>query len=158
MRFESSERKPIMLKTLAAAAAIFAFAACDKSDNTSPDASSGLITITSPKAGSTWHVGDSLEVNWTVKDDPNNVVDAIGVSVSPDGGKTWGALHSNSISPENPKWGKFRWKITDSLYINTENKTVMLAGSTTCRVKVAQYTPSNPALMIVTTGDFTIAP
>jgi len=156
MQFPSSVfGKPIGAIAICAASLM---PGCNDAAATAPDATSGLITISSPKAGSTWHIGDSLIVKWSVKDDPNNVVDAVGISLSADDGMSWGALHSNSIAPNNPKWGRFAWKITDSLFINTQNKSVALAGLKTCRVKVAQYTPSNPALMVLSTKAFTIEP
>lgn len=130
---------------------------CAEADSASGPAGTALITITSPKAGAVLHVGDSLRVTWTVKNDASRVVDAVGVSLSPDDGKTWGAMHSNSIGPAAANWGKFAWLIPDSLYIATQNKKFALKGNKTCRVKVAQYSTQDPD-MIVASEAFTIDP
>ncbi len=156
MRFDSSVSTKLFGALAISAAALLS--GCDAASATAPDPTTGILTISSPKAGSTLHIGDSLVVKWSVKDDPNNVIDAVGVSLSADDGKTWGALHSNSIAPADPRWGRFAWKIQDSLLIQTLNKSVPLAGVKTCRVKVGQYTPANPALMVLSTEAFTIAP
>jgi hypothetical protein len=144
-----------MLKTLAAAAALCALAACDKSGSTAPTSTS-LVTVTSPKAGSTVHVGDSLRVTWTVKSDPAKSVNAVDILLSPDDGKTWVMLNSGSIADDSPKWEKWDWKVTDSLYVPAQNKKIAITGATS-RIKVEQYSTKD-ADMIGTTEAFTIAP
>lgn len=144
----------VKISSILAAALI---SGCDKADTGTGPVGTALINITSPKAGSVWHVGDSLRVTWTVKEDPSRVVDGVGVSLSPDDGKNWYAMHSNSIGPTHPNWGKFAWLITDSVTIQTLNKKLLVKGSKTCRIKVAQYSTKDPD-MIVSTEAFTIDP
>src|SRR6188768_4037791 len=88
--------------TLAAAAlslglAAFAFTACEDPASstpcTSPSDPAALITVTAPACGSSFKVGDSIRVKWTVKDDPE-APDAADVQLSADSGKTWGFLYT----------------------------------------------------------------
>jgi hypothetical protein len=158
MSLASSLKHVPARKILAAAAALGALAACDKSDSTGPAASSDIITVSSPRAGSTWKVGDSLEVTWTVKEDPAKVVDAVDIFLSPDGGTNWIALNpTGSIPPASAKWGDFKFALMDSIYSPDLNAKLELKGRKTCRVKVEQYSTQDPELT-VTTGDFTINP
>lgn len=159
MRLKSPFKKPSFSRASALSLGLAAAlsAGCSKDDSPTGPATTALITITSPKPGAVLHVGDSLRVTWSVKSDPSRVVDAVGVSLSPDDGKTWGAMHSNSIGPAAANWGKFAWLITDSLYIATQNKKFALKGNKTCKVKVAQYSTQDPD-MIVASESFTIDP
>jgi hypothetical protein len=138
-----------------AAFAAFAITGCGKDDSPTGPASDAKIVISSPSAGQVYNVGDSLRVNWTVKDDPAEPIDGVNVSLSPDGGITWGGIASKSIGPLAKEWGKFSWKITDSLYIQLQAKNVLLKGCTQCKVKVEQYSTQDP-LKIVTTATFSI--
>lgn len=159
MRYFPCMKKPSIAAgaALALVAAATLSSGCSQEDSPSGPASTALITITSPKAGAVFHVGDSLRVTWTVKNDPSRVVDAVGISLSPDDGKTWGAMHSNSIGPAAANWGKFAWLIPDSLYIATQNRKYQLKGNKTCKVRVAQYSTQD-ADMIVASEAFTIDP
>lgn len=143
----------------ALAAAACALAACDKSDSpTDPGSATKLIVVSSPTTGSTWKIGDSLKVDWTVKAsaDPNKLADALDVLLSPDGGANWQILNKGSISPDNAaQWGKYRWKIPDSLLFKATGAKVSLKSATHCRIRVEQYSTAD-ADLITETGDFTI--
>jgi hypothetical protein len=151
-----AKKNPLTTWAAAIAASALMMAACDKTEATGP-ASTARILFSSPKPASLWHVGDSLRVDWTIHDDPNDPFDGVEISLSPDGGVTWGALNKNAIGPAHANWGKFAWKITDSLYIQKQAGNVLLKGSKTCKVKVAQYSTQDPD-KIVSTEAFTIDP
>jgi len=142
-------------KLLILAAALGALAACDSS--TDSPSSTGIITVSSPKAGASYKAGDSLTVSWTVKQDPNKVVDAADIFFSPDAGQNWKILNGGSIPPASAKWGNFKWLIPDSLFITSLNKYVVLKGLTTCQIRVEEYSTQDPDLKTVT-GNFTISP
>jgi hypothetical protein len=159
MRF-SPQNKNRSKKNLAlafAALAALALGACDDSSSPTQSTSTARIIFKSPTAGQTLHVGDVLHVTWTTKDDVNDPFNGVEVSLSPDGGKTWAALHNNSIAPGSAQWEKFDWKITPKLYIQAKDDSVALAGSADCKVKVAQYSTQDPD-KIVTSASFSIAP
>jgi hypothetical protein len=149
---------------LALAGVLLAFAACDKSESTGPGADK-LITIASPAAGSTWKVGDSLSVQWSVKDhpsDPSLNVEAVDIYLSADGGANWGRLNTGSIPKPvagvpSPKWGNYKWKIADSLRLEDLVTYTQLKGKTNCRVRIEQYTPKD-SIQVTSTGNFTISP
>lgn len=117
-----------------------------------PDAK---IIISSPAAGATYHVGDSLRIQWTYKQDPVDPMDGFNISLSPDSGAHWASLLTNAI---NPDLGKFAWKIADdSIYIQTLDAKLPLAGSSKCMVRVEQYGTGDPHKKILS-RTFTIAP
>lgn len=134
-----------------------ALAGCGKDDSPSGPASTARIIFSSPSAGQVFHVGETLKVNWTTKDDSNDPFNGVEVSLSPDGGKTWAALHNNSIAPGSAQWEKFTWPITAKLYMQSLDDSVTLAGSTECKVMVAQYSTQDPD-KIVSSAAFSILP
>jgi hypothetical protein len=138
-----------------AAFAAFSFSACDKEESPSGPSSNAMITISSPAKGEVYNVGDSLRIKWTVKDDPADPIDGVTISLSPDGGITWGGLEGGSVAPTHATWGNYAWKVKDSLYIQGQAKNVLLKGSTQCKIRVQQYTTNDP-LRIINTEAFSI--
>jgi len=152
MLIEISRLKSLAPKSLLLAGSIYGLMACNSS--TGSDAT-GIISISSPSAGSSWNVGDSLAVKWTVKQDPIKVVDAADVLLSADDGVNWTILNPASLPPESPKFGNYKWMIPDSLNVIALGHKVSLKGAKKCRIKVQEYSTQDPDLM-ATTGDFTI--
>lgn len=148
----SSRKLSRAAKSTAVAGALCILAACNST--TSSD-SSAIITVTSPASGSSWNVGDSLAVKWSVKQDPIKVVDAADILLSADGGQNWTILNNASIPPESAKFGNYKWLIPDSLNVISLGHKIALKGAKNCRVKVMEYSTQDPDL-IATTGDFTI--
>ncbi|GEM_PF-1652243 len=138
---------------LAGLAAI-SFTACDDPASspacTSPVNTGAMITLVSPACGSSFKMGDSLRVKWTVSADAD-APDAVDVQLSPDGGATWGFIHKGSIPNTSVLWGNYAWKI-DS--VNVSGSLVSVVG-TQVRIRVMQY--STPDLKkIAVSGDLTI--
>jgi hypothetical protein len=149
--FQSSKFR--LLGILSALAAACLFSACN--ETTSPPASTGRITFTSPVKGSAWKVGDSLRVKWITKDDPDDSFTSVQILLSVDDGKTYYQLIDHSVKNPGDEWEKVAWFITDSLAV-TGGK-IKVAGCTTCRVKVKEYGSSDAAKTAVT-EIFTINP
>jgi hypothetical protein len=101
-----------------------------------------LIRMHSPLGGESFRVGDTLRITWTVKDAPENPVDAVDVMISADSGKSWGYLRSSSILPQNPYWGRFPWVVRDSISI-LGTKTNLTGNPGVC-VRVQQYSMPEP--------------
>ncbi|MBW8890563.1 MAG: hypothetical protein JF616_22650 [Fibrobacteres bacterium] len=148
-------------KTLALAAVLSALAACDKTSPTGPTNTTTMITLSAPAAGSTHKVGDSLEIKWTVRDDPTGagrVITGVNIALSPDGGTNWGTLNPNgSVQPTSKQWGDFKYALPDSIYIQDLNKKLALKGSHTCVVQVQDYNYTG-ADYTATSGAFTVGP
>lgn len=151
MLIEIPHLKSFAPKTLLLAAAVGLLAACNSPTGSD---STAIITISSPAAGSTWKVGDSLAVKWAVKQDPIKVVDAADILLSTDAGKNWTILNSASIPPESPKFGNYKWPIPDSINVISLGHKVSLK-SAQCQVKVMEYSTQDPDLIAVS-GVFTI--
>lgn len=137
----------------------FTFSGC--SEDESPAGPAGdpnaKIIISSP-GGDTYKVGDSLRVRWTVKEDAADPINSVNISLSPDSGLHWSSLLTNAIAPSHANWGDFAWKIADdSLYIQTLDAKLPLAGSSKCMVRVEQYGTGDPLKKIVS-RTFTITP
>ncbi|MDB5051049.1 MAG: hypothetical protein JWO30_4120 [Fibrobacteres bacterium] len=161
MQFPSSKKNRTFhfaALALAAALASFAFAACNKSTTEPlPDADK-WIALTKPLGGETYKVGESLNVKWTIKENPNGNVDAVDVLISPDSGKTWVFLNANgSIHPNTPSWENFSWKITDSLYVPTLDDSIALS-NTHCLVRVEQYSTADALQKSTTHTSISITP
>jgi hypothetical protein len=122
---------------LFAGLAAFAFTACDSTD--SPPASTGLITLTSPKGGETFKVGETVHIKWTVKVD-DKAPNAVDPQVSLDTGKTWLNLRQ-SIPDNSAMWGDFPW-LVDSVK-HTSLQKIPLAGKKVL-LRVEQYSTSLP--------------
>jgi hypothetical protein len=152
MLIEIPSLKSLAPKSLLLAASIYGLMACN---STTGSDSTAIINVTSPAAGSSWNVGDSLIVKWTVKQDPIKVVDAADILLSADGGQNWTVLNPGSIPPESAKFGNYKWLIPDSLNVIALGHKISLKGAKQCRVKVEEYSTQDPDLM-TTTGDFTI--
>lgn len=130
-----------------------ALAAC--SDEESPAGPSenpnALITLSSPKGGETYRIGDTVWVEWTVKD-VANPVDAVDPMLSADSGKNWVNLKSASIAVGTLSWGRWGWKVPDSVRSSTGY--IRLAGRSV-KLKVEQYSTSD-SLKMAHSGFFTL--
>lgn len=132
---------PLTAAALSLGLAAFAFTGCG--DEATAPASTGFITLTSPKGGETYKIGDTLRVTWSVTNDPE-APDAVDVKISADGGTTWGWITRKSIPKESPTattWPSFKWAVTESTLIAGVN--VGLAGKDVL-VRAEQYTPNDP--------------
>lgn len=128
---------------LFAGLAAFTFSACDSTE--SPPScmtakTDGLITLTSPSCGESFKVGSTMNVRWTVKDDPD-APDAVDVMLSVDNGSSWGYLRSGSISIGTPNWSDYPWVVKDSLLVSGVK--VGLVGKKAL-VRVMQYSATDP--------------
>ncbi|MEO7424558.1 MAG: hypothetical protein ABI036_05175 [Fibrobacteria bacterium] len=131
---------------LAGALSALALGACDKSDSTAPTTDpNAMITLTKPVGGDAFHVGDSLRVKWTVKDDPADPILSVDVEISPDSGLSWAFVPwgpsqtKGSVPAGSQFWNNVSWKIPDSLYIPSVDKTFSLKGNKRCLVRVSDY-------------------
>lgn len=147
--FRSQSIKTKRYATVAAAAlfaglAAFSFTACDSTESppacTTTNDPAALITLTSPTCGTSFKVGSTMKVTWTVKDDPD-APDAVDLMMSVDEGKTWGFMRTGSIPDLSASWGDFDWVVKESLTIG--GATVSLAGKKAL-VRVMQYSSVNP--------------
>jgi hypothetical protein len=127
---------------LFAGLAAFSFNACDSTEPQScADAlTDKLITLTSPTCGQSYKVGSTMNVRWTVKDDPN-APDAVDLQLSTDSGQSWGFLVTASIPDNSNTWGNYPWVVKDSLLISGVK--VGLVGKKAL-VRVMQYTTEDP--------------
>jgi len=162
MLMNPSPKKSHSFRFLAVAVSFGLLMACDKTGPTGP-ASSKLLDLTAPAAGSVMKVGDSLAVDWTVRADPTTAgreVGSVEVFLSPDNGITWGSLtRSRAVQADaNGQWHGFKWKITDSLYIQSMNQSILVKGSQACRIWIRDYTLTSDPDMADTSGVFTINP
>ena len=148
MHFDSIKNKRSV--SLAAAAtlslglAAFALTACGD-EATSAPASTGRISLTQPKGGESFKVGDTLRVAWTVTSDPE-APDAVDVKISADGGKTWGWITRGSIAKGTPgtTWPNFKWAVKESTIVAGAN--VGLVGKDVL-VRVLQYSATDPKMI-----------
>ena len=128
---------------------------CPAEENAGPD-SNALITLTSPKGGETFKIGDTLWITWTTRDatDPVEAVDPL---ISPDSGKTWINMRSSGSIPMNsPSWGRWGWQVKDTVtHVSSQTK-YPLAGNAKVFVKVQQYQSSDPLKISVTPKPITI--
>ena len=147
-------KRPVSIKknrsaSLASAAlfaglAAFAFSACDSTESapacTTTNNPAALITLTAPSCGTSFKVGSTMNVQWTVKD-TIDAPDAVDVMLSVDNGSSWGYLRSGSISNTTPIWGDFPWVVKDSLLVSGVK--VNLVGKKAL-VRVMQYSATDP--------------
>lgn len=136
----------------AALMAGLAMSGCNKSDPatgpvTDPNAP---ITLTSPKGGETFHVGDTMWVKWTVKDDPVAPIVSVDLQISADNGKTWGFAKTGSVPVEAPSFGNFPY-VVQATTVGTPQFSLL---SSNCLFRVRSYTETNK--LSVSPGTFTI--
>jgi hypothetical protein len=134
---------------LFAGLAAFTFTACDSTD--SPPASTGLITLTSPRGGESVKVGETVHIKWTVKVD-DQAPNAVDPQLSLDTGKTWLNIRQGSIPDNSVMWGDFPW-LVDSVKVSSVK--VPLAGKQVL-LRVAQYNTSLPEQISALTKLITI--
>ena len=143
-RSSKNKRRASLAAALFAGLAAFSFTACDSTDSpggcTTTNDPSALITLTSPACGTSYKVGSTMHVKWTVKDDPN-APDAVDVLLSVDNGVSWGFLAGGSIPNTSASWGDYPWVVKDSLLVSGAK--VGLAGKKAL-VRVEQYTTNIP--------------
>jgi hypothetical protein len=103
------------------------------------DTGGGPIAVTHPNGGETFHVGETVTINWTA--DLGLVPDAL-IQVSPDDGENWCIINqTQAVLPTDASWGKFEWTIPDSM--QGEGGKVGLA-STKCLLRVQTYSYEYP--------------
>ncbi len=137
------------------ALATFSVSACGGSDPTGPVDTSQIL-VSAPKGGETFKVGQTLYVKWKLQGKGITDIASVDVSLSPDNGKRWQLLVTNSIVPSDPTWGNFPYVIPDSIKI-VGGGMVSLKNNSECRIRVKQYNSSDPLTMTITNA-FTITP
>lgn len=109
---------------------VAAFAASDTSAWSNLDsvtlAAVASITVTSPRAGDTWHPGDTVQIRWTSEN-----VAQVDLSYSPDGGESVLLIADRGIQTTDSEWGDYAW-------------VVPALGGDSVMVRVAEY--GNPNL------------
>jgi hypothetical protein len=114
-----------------------------------------LVFLTSPAGGETYHVGDTVAVNWVIRH-PGDI-DALDVELSPDNGANWGFyLNSGSITAYDSDWGHFKWVVTDS--VSGGSRTAVLAGNSQVRIRVVRYSSSDSNLFSEIRSPISILP
>ena len=79
------------------------------------------------------------------------------VELSPNDGMIWTTLNqTGSIDPSDAQWGKFSWTVTDSLAQEAGQDTVELVNNSKCRIRVRQYSTSDPLKISVMAKTFTV--
>ncbi len=127
---------------------------CNKTDSSTgpvidPNAP---ITLISPKGGETFHVGDTMWVKWTVKDDPVSPITAVDLMISADSGKTWGYAKSGSVADDVKGWGNFPYVVSST---TDDGKHTSLI-SARCKFRVQLYATLDVTKMATSPTTFTI--
>ncbi len=148
----SPSRNPSRLLAALAAAAVLG--ACSEDDPTGP-ADNALITLSNPKGGETYKAGDTLWFEWKVKPDAMDDFQSVDPLLSPDDGVTWEPLR-NSIPPASPSWGRWGYKIPDSLELKSKQTKVNLKGNTKVRARIQSYGATDPKFQ-ATSKAFTVS-
>jgi hypothetical protein len=101
------------------------------------------IILTYPDNGETFHVGDTITVQWICIDSDNII--AVDIRMSPDNGKTWILLNGTSIKYyDATSWYHYKWVIPDSIKENSPGTTEFeLAGTHSCLIRVENYSPQD---------------
>ena len=131
------------------------FWACDSAPTqpvTDPDSE---IAILSPKAGERYGVGETVHVKWKTQGKGVDEVNAVNIEVSPDSGKSWAGLLDRSIGVTDPRWGDFPWTVPAQIQIL--GAAYPIAGNNRMRIRVMQYSTSDPNKRTVTPYTFAIA-
>lgn len=139
------------------------FAGCDKSTNSSAGCKATLnasnpsaqIHLLAPTGCDNFHVGDVMNVKWTLTtDSAKNFVNAVDIMLSLDDGQKWIPVLPGSIPYSDPSWGNVAWTIPDS--VSYASQTYHLANNSQVLVKVEQYSTDNPDYSDQTTQTLTI--
>lgn len=105
------------------------------------------ITITSPVKQAKYSPADAMLVSWVPK--PGVELTRADVSLSLDGGRTWGDMTTTSLTPQMENWENFSWTVQSEFCgISIHSSTAM--------VRVAQY--GNEQLNGVTEPFFIVDP
>jgi hypothetical protein len=99
------------------------------------------LSLLSPKAGEAYKLGDSLHITAEIKGNGKGTINAIDYSLSPDGGRTWGALSDLSLAVDARSSLDFSWKIPT--FFTANGKTFSLAENDGCMIRIAQHNTSD---------------
>jgi hypothetical protein len=128
---------------------------CSESTSEPTTDPNALITLTDPKGGETFKVGQTIYVKWTTKVDAPDPVDNVDVMFSADG-VNFGYALANSIEMASPKWGNAAWTIPESLTVTVGvNQVKVSTVSATAKIRVRHYSTSD-AMKISTSAALTI--
>jgi hypothetical protein len=111
------------------------------------------LSLVSPVGGRAYTLGDSLHVTATVEGNGQGTINAIDVLLSPDGGRTWGALSDRPVPVAAHSDFDFSWKIPASF--TADGKTFSLAENGDCLVRIAQHNTGD-SLKASVSGKFKI--
>jgi hypothetical protein len=110
------------------------------------------IAVTSRLAGASFHIGDTLPIQWKSDSVWSSQVK---IEVSLDNGKSWHFVNTESaIYRSDPQWGNYLWPIPDS--IDGTSSPAIYAVSAQCKVRVSDY--FRDYLVGVSDGVFAITP
>jgi hypothetical protein len=151
-----------LIKKLASAAVLsmgllsgFSLIACGGDTTAPPADANAKITLTGPKGGQSFKVGDSLVVTWTYKADDPDAVNAVDPQISLDGGMNWAFLRrEGSIPPASVLWGRFAWKITPTVALVSGASVSSVSNNVLVRVE--QYSTHDETKISTTKSAITI--
>jgi hypothetical protein len=114
------------------------------------------ILLTYPNNGESFHVGDTVTVQWNCTTD----IPAVDIEFSPDTGKTWIFVNLSSIMYDDAvSWRHYQWIIPDTIssaMAGMPGQDFPLAGNSACYIRVEQYAPTSPSQISVCAKALTI--
>ena len=127
---------------------------CDSSTATEATEPNAEIAILSPIPGESYQVGSELPIKWRAVGKGLDEVNAVNIELSPDSGKTWLGLLDKSIGTGDPAWGVYPWPIPADIRIAGVARA--LSGNTKVRIRISQYSTSDPNKIVVSPKTFSI--
>jgi hypothetical protein len=110
------------------------------------------ITLTSPKSGDVWHIGDTANITWK----SSNWNGQVQLGLSYDSGNTWTHVITNppytGTNIDIPNAGKFQWTVSGSTSTHCRIKISIVTGTST-NIPVGDSMQYIPA---ISASDFTI--
>jgi hypothetical protein len=114
------------------------------------------IILTYPNNGETFHVGDTLSVDWVCV----NAIVYVDILFSPDNGKTWMFMNGSSISyDDSVSWRHFKWIIPEEIIpppTGMISDTFVLSGDHDCLIRVENYSPADKSYISISAKPITI--
>ncbi len=111
------------------------------------------LSVSAPRDGETYTVGDTLRVKWR-----NHVpgLQGVAIEMSPWSGRKWVLLNDEgAITPaDTGSWGNYQWVISDSLY-DFEHDTIVSTITEQGKIRVRNYDKNAPG-SAVSEGVFSI--
>jgi hypothetical protein len=125
---------------------------CDKAESPVAVDPKADITLIYPVGGETFHVGETINIKWSVKEGLVSPITSVDLMISNDDGITWKnfKIGVGSIPDDAPSWGNFPLLIRAT----TDGSPAMNVVSAKCRFRVQSYT--QPDRKATTASTFTI--